>query len=350
VFLSFSFTKRLHPIYFAIKVKAYSTSVERKLFISFRGKTLMLKKGLILGAAFTLAFGALVGCGGQKQNDSGGKGLSGAIKIDGSSTVYPISQAVAEEFMKANPDVNVTVGESGTGGGFKKWASGEIDISDASRPIKEEEKEAAKPNGIEPVEIPVAYDGIAVVVNKENNFVDKLTVDELKKIWEPDSKVKTWKDVRDSFPAEPIKLYGPGTASGTFDYFTGEIVGEEGKSRTDYTASEDDNVLVKGVQGDKGGLGYFGYAYYLENKDKLKIVPIDAGKGAIAPTDQTINDGTYSPLSRPVFIYPSNKSLQKPEVKEFVKFYLETAKELVKEVGYVPLPDAKYQEGLSKVK
>ncbi|MFC7442859.1 PstS family phosphate ABC transporter substrate-binding protein [Laceyella putida] len=313
----------------------------------------MLKKGLILGSVFTLAFGALVGCGGQgnKATGNGGeKELTGTIKIDGSSTVFPISQAVAEEFMKANPGVKVTVGESGTGGGFKKWASGEIDVADASRPIKDEEKEAAKPNGIEPIEIPVASDGIAVVVNKENTFVDKLTVDELKKIWEPNSKVKTWKDVRDSFPAEPIKLYGPGTASGTFDYFTKEIVGEEGKSRTDYTQSEDDNVLVKGVEGDKGGLGYFGYAYYVENKDKLKIVPIDAGKGAVEPSEKTINDGTYAPLSRPIFIYPSNKSMQKPEVKEFVKFYLETAKDLVKEVGYVPLPDAKYQEGLGKVK
>lgn len=314
----------------------------------------MLKKGLILGSVFTLAFGTLIGCSSQDDKAAGdekaSQRLTGTVKIDGSSTVFPISQAAAEEFMIANPGVKVTVGESGTGGGFKKWANGETDISDASRPIKEEEIKAAKPNGIEPVEIPVAYDGIAVVVNKENTFVDKLTVDELKKIWEPNSKVKTWKDVRESFPAEPIKLYGPGTASGTFDYFTAEIIGEEGKSRTDYTQSEDDNVLVKGVQGDKGGLGYFGYAYYVENKENLKIVPIDAGKGAVVPNETTINDGTYAPLSRPIYIYPSNKSLQKPEVKEFVKFYLETAKDLVKEVGYIPLPDEKYQEGLGKVK
>ncbi|SEM97438.1 PstS family phosphate ABC transporter substrate-binding protein [Lihuaxuella thermophila] len=314
----------------------------------------MLKKGLLLGGVFALAFGAVVGCSsGQAGNGNqagGDKQLTGSIRLDGSSTVYPISQAVAEEFMKENPGVKVTVAESGTGGGFKKWANGEIEISNASRPIKDEEKAAAKQKGIEPVEIPVAYDGIAVVVNKENKFVDSLTVEELKKIWEPNSKVKTWKDVRPEWPAEPIKLYGPGTASGTFDYFTEEVVGEGGKSRTDYTASEDDNVLVKGVEGDKNSLGYFGYAYYMENKDKLKIVKIDAGKGAIEPTDQTIKDGTYAPLSRKIFIYPSNKVLVKPEVKEFLKFYLETAKDLVKEVGYVPLPDADYQKSLELVK
>ncbi|MBA4495512.1 PstS family phosphate ABC transporter substrate-binding protein [Paenactinomyces guangxiensis] len=312
----------------------------------------MWKKGLILGTVLTLAIGAVVGCSGGKTgaSASGEKGLSGTVKIDGSSTVFPISQAVAEEFMKENPGVKVTVAESGTGGGFKKWANGETDISDASRPIKDEEKAAAAEKGIQPVEIPVAYDGIAVVVNKENKFVDSLTVDELKKIWEPNSKVKTWKDVRPEWPAEPIKLYGPGTASGTFDYFTDEVVGEEGKSRTDYTASEDDNVLVKGVQGDKNSLGYFGFAYYVENKDKLKIVKIDGGKGPVEPTEQTINDGTYAPLSRSIYIYPSNKSLEKPEVKQFVKFYLETAKDLVSEVGYVPLPDAEYQKGLELVK
>lgn len=309
----------------------------------------MLKKGVILGSIFTLAFGALVGCTGPS-SQGGGNGLSGSVKLDGSSTVFPISQAVAEEFMIANPGVKVTVGESGTGGGFKKWAAGETDISNASRPIKDEEKAEAQKNGIEPVEIPVAYDGIAVVVNKNNNFVDTMTVEELKKIWEPNSKVKTWKDIRPEWPAEPIKLYGPGTASGTFDYFTDVVVGDEGKSRTDYTASEDDNVLVKGVAGDKNALGYFGFAYYNENKDKLKVVKIDAGKGAVEPTEQTINDGTYAPLARPVYIYVSNKALEKLEVKEFVKFYLEYAAELATEVGYVPLPEAEYQKGLDKVK
>lgn len=315
----------------------------------------MFKKGILLGSIFTLAFGAMVGCSTGKKAEEGGEGaaqsgLSGTIKIDGSSTVYPLSQAMAEEFMKANPGVQVTVGESGTGGGFKKWANGETDISDASRPIKDKEKAAAAEKGIEPVEIPVAYDGISVVVNKENTFVDSLTVEELKKIWEPNSKVKTWKDVRPEWPAEKIALYGPGTASGTFDYFTEEVIGESGKSRTDYTASEDDNVLVKGVAGDKNSLGYFGYAYYLENKDKLKVVKIDGGKGPVEPTDQTINDGSYSPLSRPIFIYPSKKTLEKPEVKAFVKFYLENAKDLAGEVGYVPLPDADYQKSLELVK
>ncbi|TCS96733.1 PstS family phosphate ABC transporter substrate-binding protein [Hazenella coriacea] len=312
----------------------------------------MLKKGLVLGSIFTLAFGALVGCStGQKADGNKDEAkLTGEVKIDGSSTVFPVTQAVAEEFMKANPGVKVTLAESGTGGGFKKWAAGDIDINDASRPIKDEEKALAAEKKIEPVEISVAYDGIALVVNKDNNFVDSLTVDELKKIWEPNSKVKTWKDVRPNFPAEPIKLYGPGTASGTFDYFTDEIVGEEGKSRTDYTQSEDDNVLVKGVQNDKSSLGYFGFAYYLENQDKLKIVKVDAGKGAIEPTEETINNGTYAPLSRPIFIYPSKQSLEKPEVKAFVKFYLENAKDLVKEIGYVPLPDADYQKSLELVK
>lgn len=308
----------------------------------------MLKKGVILGSIVALAMGALVGCSGYASEN--GSGLSGVVKLDGSSTVYPISQAVAEEFMLANPGVKVTVGESGTGGGFKKWAAGETDISNASRLIKDEEKAEAQKNGIEPIEIPVAYDGIAVVVNKNNNFVDSLTVEELKKIWEPNSKVKTWKDVRPEWPAEPIKLYGPGTASGTFDYFTGEIVGAEGKSRTDYTASEDDNVLVKGVAGDKNALGYFGFAYYKENQDKLKAVKIDAGNGPVEPNEQTINDGTYSPLGRPIFIYVSNKSLERPEVKEFVKFYLENAAILADEVGFVALPEAEYQKGLDKVK
>ncbi|WP_124726936.1 PstS family phosphate ABC transporter substrate-binding protein [Staphylospora marina] len=310
----------------------------------------MFRKGLVMGVIFALAIG-VAGCGdGRTDSGNGGEEWIGTVKIDGSSTVYPVSQAVAEEFMKKHPGVKVTVGESGTGGGFKKMAAGEIDIADASRPIKDEERQEAAAKGIEPVEIPVAYDGIAVVVNKENTFIDSLTVEELKRIWEPGSKVKTWKDVRTEWPAEPIKLYGPGTASGTFDYFTGEIVGEEGKCRTDYTASEDDNVIVRGVQGDKGALGYFGYAYYLENKDKLNIVKIDAGKGPVEPTETTINDGTYFPLSRKVFIYPDRKALERPEIREFVRFYLEVAKDMVRETGYVPLPDADYQKSLELVK
>jgi phosphate transport system substrate-binding protein len=315
----------------------------------------MLKRGLVLGSIVALAFGAVVGCSAGGTNKATEDKLTGTIKIDGSSTVFPISQAVAEEFMKTHKGVKVTVAESGTGGGFKKWALGETDINDASRPIKDEEKAKAAEKKIEPVEIPVAYDGISIVVNKDNTFVNDITVDELKKIWAPDSKVKTWKDVRPEWPAEPIKLYGPGTASGTYDYFCEAILGKDDKgevmnSRTDYTPSEDDNVLVKGVEGDKNSLGYFGFAYYVENKDKLKIVKVDDGKGAIEPTQQTINDGTYAPLSRTIYIYPSKAALARPEVKEFIKFYIENAKDLAIEVGYVPLKDEMYTKSLELVK
>jgi phosphate transport system substrate-binding protein len=276
--------------------------------------------------------------------------LSGTIKVDGSSTVFPITEAAAEEFQAANPGVQVTVGVSGTGGGFKKFVAGETDISDASRPIKDKEAAAAKEKGIEYIEIPVAYDGLSVVVSKENTWVDKLTVAELKKIWEPNSTVKKWSDVRPEWPQEEIKLYGPGTDSGTFEYFTEAIVGEAKKSRADYTASEDDNVLVQGIAGDKNSLGYFGYAYFEENADKLKLVPIDNGDGkAVAPSADTIKDGSYKPLSRPLFIYVNKASLQKPEVKEFVKFYLEKAPELVQSVFYVPMTDDKYKESLGKL-
>jgi phosphate transport system substrate-binding protein len=313
-----------------------------------------LKKGLLMTSIFALSFGAIVGCSGAGNQTTEDK-LTGNIKIDGSSTVFPISQAVAEEFMKENPGVKVTVAEAGTGGGFKKWVLGETDINNASRPIKDEEKTAAAKKKIEPVEIPVAYDGISVVVNKSNTFVNVLTIEELKKIWAPDSKVKTWKDIRPQWPAEPIKLYGPGTASGTYDYFCEEILGKDadGKtinSRTDYTPSEDDNVLVKGIEGDKNSLGYFGYAYYVENKDKLKIIKVDSGKGPIEPTEQTINNGTYAPLSRIIYIYPSKSVLNRLEVKAFVKFYIENAKDLAKEVGYVSLPDEMYTKSLDLVK
>lgn len=306
----------------------------------------MFRKTLSFISIFALIFGGLIGCSNANTQQNQ---ISGTIKIDGSSTVFPVSQAVAEEFMRENRKIQVTVGESGTGGGFKKWTVGEIDINDASRPIKEEEKQAARQKNIQPIEIPVAYDGIAVVVNKENDFVTDLTVEELKKIWEPNSQVKYWSDVRPEWPKQELKLYGPGTSSGTFEYFTEEIVGEPKKSRTDYTASEDDNALVKGVQGDKFSLGYFGYAYYKENQDSLKIVKINAGKGPIAPNEKTIENGTYAPLSRPIFIYVSSQSLKRPEVKRFVQFYLDTAKTLVPEVGYVPLPEAKYQEFRKKL-
>jgi phosphate transport system substrate-binding protein len=310
------------------------------------------KKGLIVLSSIALAF-SLTACGGGNASENGanpdGTALSGKIKIDGSSTVFPITEAVAEEFQIANPDTLVTVGVSGTGGGFEKFGRGETDISNASRPIKDKELAAAKEKGIDPIEIPVAFDGLTVVVNSANDFVDHLTVEELNKIWAPDSTVKKWSEVREGWPPEEIKLYGPGTDSGTFDYFTEVINGESGASRTDYNPNEDDNILVQGVAGDKYSLGYFGYAYYVENQNKLKAVPIDGGNGPVAPTDETINNGTYSPLSRPIFIYVSNKSLDRPEVKAFVEFYLTEGRELVSEVGYIQLPGNMYEEGLAKI-
>ncbi len=275
--------------------------------------------------------------------------LSGTVKADGSSTVFPISEAVGEEFQKLHPNVRVTVGISGTGGGFKKFCAGEIDISDASRPIKESEKELCSKNGITYEEFKVAFDGISVLVNPQNTWVETMTVAELKKIWEPNSTVKTWKDIRATWPNERIYLAGPGTDSGTFDYFTEAIVGKEKASRSDFTASEDDNVLVQAIAGEKYGLGYFGYAYYVENKDKLKLVAIDTGKGQVLPSEQTINDGTYKPLSRPIFIYAKKESMKRPEVKEFVKYYLTEGRDLVPQVGYVKMPDSVYEEGLSRL-
>lgn len=275
--------------------------------------------------------------------------LTGEIKIDGSSTVFPITEAIAEEFLAAHPDVKVPVGVSGTGGGFKKWIAKETDINDASRQIKEQEATDAKAAGIEFVEVKVAFDGLSVLVNPENTWVESMTVEELKKIWAPDSTVKTWKDVRPEWPADPIKLYAPGTDSGTFDYFTEVINGKSGAIRPDFTASEDDNVLVQGIAGDKNALGFFGFAYYEENQDKLKLVSVDNGKGPVAPTFDTIKDGSYAPLSRPLFMYINKEALARPEVKTFMTFYLENAKDLVKEVGYVALPDDQYEAGLSAV-
>jgi len=306
--------------------------------------------GLLMAAA-GLVLAVMVACApaAGPAPKSGGKALSGTVKADGSSTVFPISEAMAEEFQKANPGVRVTVGISGTGGGFKKFTTGETDISDASRPIKDSEKEDARKNGIEYVELRVAFDGLSVLVNPANTWVDCLTTAELKKIWEPGSQVVNWNQVRPNFPSQTLRLYGPGTDSGTFDYFTEVINGKEDASRGDYTASEDDNTLIQGISGDKGALGYFGYAYYVENQNKLKLLGIDSGKGCVAPSDKTILDGTYSPLSRPIFIYVNKKSFQRPEVLEFVKFYLAQAPTLVPQVGYTPLPKADYDKGLAAV-
>ena len=277
-------------------------------------------------------------------------GLSGTIEIDGSSTVGPITIAVAEEFGKVNPNVRVNVGISGTGGGFKRFVVGDTIINDASRPIRDEERDHAQNNGINYLELPVAIDGLAVVVSRDNTWVDYLTIEELKKIWEPESKVTKWNEIRSEWPNKKINLYGPGTDSGTFDYFTKVINGEEGATRADFTASEDDNVLVQGIQGDSNGLAYFGYAYYASNSDKLKIIAIDAGKGPVTPTSSTISSGEYSPLSRPIFIYVTKDALDLPEVRAFVIFYMEQAIKLVPEVGYVPFGSDYYAELVEVVK
>lgn len=268
------------------------------------------------------------------------------IKIDGSSTVYPITEAVAEDFQKEKK-IKVTVGISGTGGGFKKFCRGETDISDASRPILQKEIDACKEAGIQYIELPIAYDALTVVVNPKNDFIKSMTVAELNKMWAPGAQgsIKTWKQVNPAWPDKPLKLFGPGADSGTFDYFTEAIVGKAKSSRGDYTASEDDNVLVQGVSSDLGGLGYFGYAYYEENQDKLKAVPIvaKAGAPAVLPSPETVKNGTYQPLARPIFIYVNATAAAfKPEVKEFVNFYLANAPVLVKEVKYVPLPANEY--------
>jgi phosphate transport system substrate-binding protein len=272
--------------------------------------------------------------------------LSGSIKIDGSSTVYPITEAVAEEFKTAAPKVRVTVGISGTGGGFKKFTVGETDISDASRPIKPAELKLARENNIDFIELPIAYDGLSIVVNKANYWVDQLSIDEIKKIYvDSPQKAKTWKDVRADWPDRPIKAYAPGTDSGTFDYFKEVVAGEKGAIRSDMSVSEDDNVLVKGVAGDEAAIGFFGCAYYFENKDRLKVVPIlnPTSNKAVEPTPTTIEDGSYAPFSRPLFIYVSTKAADRAEVKAFVNFYLEQGAELADSVGYVRLPKEIYQ-------
>ena len=276
--------------------------------------------------------------------------LSGTIEIDGSSTVFPVSEAVAEEFHKIHPDVRVNVGVSGTGGGFKRFTAGETDISDASRPIKDTEAQAAADNGIEYYPLRVAMDGLSVLVSPDNDFVECLSVEQLKSIWEPGSAVSNWNNVDPAFPDKKIVLYGPDTDSGTFDYFTEEVVGEVQASRADYTASADDNVLVQGIAGGRYSLGYFGYAYYAENADKLKLVAVDSGNGCVTPTSETIENGTYAPLSRPLFIYVSKQSLERPEVKAFVEFYLDNAAELSQEVGYIRLGEAEYAANRDMIK
>lgn len=312
-------------------------------------RTLRISYSLALTALLT----SLAACGGGTDTATtdttgagtetaaaGGSDLTGDVLVDGSSTVFPISEAMAEAFMEQNPGVRVTVGVSGTGGGFKKFCAGETDISNASRPIKQEEIDLCAQNGIEYIELPVSFDGLSVVVNPENDWAMCLTTDELKTMWEPAAQgtVSSWSQIRDGFPDAPLGLFGPGTDSGTYDYFMEAVVGDA-ESRGDYTASEDDNVIVQGVASDPNGIGFFGYAYYAENQDSLKLVEIDGGNGCVAPSEATIADGSYQPLSRPEFFYVKTTALDNPAVRAFVEFQIaEENKDLISEVGYVPVP------------
>ena len=266
------------------------------------------------------------------------------LKVDGSSTVFPITEAMAEEFQKKYGEFRVTVGISGTGGGFKKFCNGEVDITNASRPIKSVEVDACGENGIDYIELPVAFDGLSIIVNPKNDWVDFLTVEELREIWRPDFPIEKWSDVRPQWPDKDISLVGADTDSGTFDYFTTAIVGEAGASRPDYTASADDNVLVRAVAGEKNALGYFGFAFFAENTDRLKLVPVDPGTGPVAPSIESIKNGTYVPLSRPLFIYVNSQVAEQPRVREFVRFYLNSENGIfIREVGYVAFPEHVYE-------
>jgi phosphate transport system substrate-binding protein len=321
--------------------------IERRT-VRFRGHMRLLLPALVL----LLLAGIAAGCGrdegtanagdGTTGETSTGEQLSGKVQADGSSTVGPLTTAAAELFREEQPNVNVTVGVSGTGGGFERFCVGETDISDASRPIKDDEPTegpGCKKNGIEYTELQVAVDALTVVVNAENDWVDCLTVDQLKAIWEPGSKIKNWQDVPGGdFPDQKLSLAGAGTDSGTFDYFTDAIVGEEGASRSDYTATEDDNVTVRAVQGDKGALGYFGFSYYEENQDTLKALQIDGGEGCVEPSAETAQDGSYAPLSRPLFVYVKNESLNRPEVAEFLRFYFDNLETIVEQAQFIAEP------------
>ncbi len=274
------------------------------------------------------------------------KTLRGKVSIDGSSTVFPITEAIAEEFRTVAPRVKVNIGVSGTGGGFKKFLNNETDINNASRRIKSKEVKIARAKNIEYLELPIAYDGITVVVNPQNTWAKEITTAELKMIWDRESKVTHWNQIRKSWPHVKIKLYGPGTDSGTFDYSTKAINGKSGRCRSDYQKSEDDNVLVKGVAGDKGAMGFFGYAYYKENKGMLKALMVDNGTGEVMPNETTINNSSYKPLSRPMYLYIRKDALSRTAVRKFVQFYLEEAKNLVGEVGYVSMPLEEYQKSV----
>jgi phosphate transport system substrate-binding protein len=309
---------------------------------------------LVLAMVASLAF-VVAACGDDDDEGNGGGGgaaaaeedLSGTIRIDGSSTVYPFAQAAAELFMEENSGVKITVGQSGTGGGFEKFCAGETDISDASRPIDEEEEvPLCEEAGVEPGEVQVANDGIAIATNK-GLTIECMTVDQLKQLWSPDSKVRNYTDIDPSFQDAPVALFGPGTDSGTFEFFTEEIVGEEGAQREDYEASEDDNQLVTGVSGTNGGLGYFGLSYYEQNTDKLNAVQVDGGSGCVAPTSETVQDGSYKPLSRPLFMYPSADALAKPHVKAFMDFVVAQQQTIAEAVNIVPMTEQQASEAQS---
>jgi phosphate transport system substrate-binding protein len=307
----------------------------------------------LLAVTSMLALGA---CGGKGSEVASGA-LSGHISVDGSTTVYPLNQAITKAFRDANPGVQIGVEFSGTGGGFKKFCAGKVDITAASRPIKTEEGAQCKTRGINYIELPVAFDSLAVVVNGKNTFVDCLTVEELKTVWAPaaEGKITQWKQIRSSFPAQPLVLFGPGKDSGTFDYFTYAIVGTEASSRSDYAKSEDDEVIERGIAGEPNALGYFGYAYYQAHKDQLKAVAVDNGHGCVAPSAAAVADSSYQPLTRPLFIYVNPTAAARPEVSAFVQFYLSPdSAHYVSSVGYVPLPNssllsqlARFQKGVT---
>jgi phosphate transport system substrate-binding protein len=295
-------------------------------------------------AAAALVVLVAAGCGG------GDGGAGATITADGSSTVGPFTTKAAEDFRQVNSDAQITVGISGTGGGFERFCIGETDISNASRAIKDEEAAICDENGVEYVELQVVVDALTNVVNKDNDWATCLTTEQLNAIWEPGSKVKSWNQVDSSFPDEPLRLFGPGTDSGTFDYFTDEINGEEGASRTDYSPSEDDNVVVQGVAGERGGLGYFGFTYFEENQDRLKALEVDGGSGCVAPGIETAQDGSYTPLSRPLFIYVSRSSLDESEtLREFVRYALENAQTIAEQAQYVPMGQEQLDEQLQKL-
>lgn len=306
------------------------------------------RAGVVLMAA--VASVALVACGGgQEQGGQGAAEVSGPVLIDGSSTVEPLSSAAAELYQGENPGVNVTVGTSGTGGGFQKFCNGETDISNASRPISDSEKQQCAAKGINYRELQVANDALTVVVNQQNTWANCLTVPQLKAMWSPGSQVKTWNQVDPRFPNVPLQLYGAGADSGTFDYFTDEIVGQEGESRTDYSPSENDNVTVQGVTGAPGALGYFGFSYFEENAQRLKAVAIDNGKGCVAPSAEAVQNGTYAPLGRPLFIYVSDAGLRKPQVTAFTEFYLERDEEIVQAAKFVPMTPPQKQQSTDEL-